>query len=231
MELATACRILAARHLAEGILGHVSVRIGRDRLLVRCRGPLERGLLFTVPDDIRVTDFDGTIDPGGGYRVPNELPLHAELLRLRPEFSAVVHAHPPAVVTLGLADLPLRPIVGAFNIPAMLLARDGIPTYPRAVLIRRRELAHEMVAAMQNRPVCLLRGHGLTAAGDGIRQAVVRALNVDELARITLDVARTGGQPADIPDEDVAELPDLGSSFNDGLIWAHNVALLQEVTK
>jgi ribulose-5-phosphate 4-epimerase/fuculose-1-phosphate aldolase len=80
---------------------------------------------------------------------------------------------------------------------------------------------------MRGSQVCVLRGHGLTAAGADIRQAVVRALNVDELARITLDVAHAGGKPEQIPDADIAELPDLGSSFNDGLIWAHNVALLE----
>jgi ribulose-5-phosphate 4-epimerase/fuculose-1-phosphate aldolase len=225
-DLATACRIMAARGLAEGILGHVSARIGPDRLLVRCRGPRERGLLFTRPDDIRVTSLDGLVDPGDEYSLPNELALHAELLRQRPEYSAVVHAHPVAVVTASLAEVPLRPIFGAFNIPAMRLALDGIPTYPRAVLIRRADLAKEMVTAMRSSPVCILRGHGLTTAGSDIRQAVVRALNVDELARVSLDIRRAGGRLSDLPPEDIAELPDLGSSFNDGLVWEHGVALL-----
>ena len=42
--VATACRILALHGLVSGVLGHVSVRVGEDRLLVRCRGPRERGL-------------------------------------------------------------------------------------------------------------------------------------------------------------------------------------------
>lgn len=227
-ELATACQIMAARGLAEGILGHVSLRIGPERLLIRCRGPRERGLLFTTSDDIRVTNFDGTLDPGNDYAPPNELPLHAELLKARPDYSAVVHAHPPAVVAVSLADVPLRPVIGAFNIPAMRLALHGIPEYPRPVLIRRPDLAHEMLAAMGESPVCVLRGHGLTTAGSDVREAIVRALDVDELARISLDVARAGGHPADITDKDIEELPDLGSSFNNGLIWEHNVALLQQ---
>ncbi len=37
--VALACRILAYRGLAEDVLGHVSVRVGADRMLVRCRGP------------------------------------------------------------------------------------------------------------------------------------------------------------------------------------------------
>jgi ribulose-5-phosphate 4-epimerase/fuculose-1-phosphate aldolase len=218
LKVATACRILARHGLIGDILGHVSVRVGADRLLVRCRGPEERGLLFSTPEDIRLLDFDGGGDLGE-YSPPNELPLHVETLRARQDVASVVHAHPPAVVATDLAGVPLRPIVGSFNMPAARMAADGIPVYPRSVLIRRRELAEEMVSAMGTHPVCVLRGHGLTAVGASVEQAVVRALKVDELARLTLDVARCGGEPPQVPEEDFAELPDLGSAFNDGFVW------------
>jgi ribulose-5-phosphate 4-epimerase/fuculose-1-phosphate aldolase len=78
-----ACRILARQGLIDGILGHVSVRVGDDRLLVRCRGPRERGLLFTTVEEIRLLHFDGSGDLGE-YSAPNELPLHVETLRPRP---------------------------------------------------------------------------------------------------------------------------------------------------
>ncbi|MCW2946725.1 MAG: 3,4-dihydroxyphthalate decarboxylase [Actinoallomurus sp.] len=224
-DVARACRILARQGLVDGILGHVSLRVGRDRLLVRCRGPHERGLLFTRPEDIRLVDLDGHGDLDG-YAVPNELPLHTEVLRERPEVGCVVHAHPPKVVAADLAGVALRPLVGAFNIPATRLAAGGIPVYARGVLIRRRDLAAEMLAAMGDRPVCVLRGHGLTATGATLEQAVIRALNVDELARICLEVAQAGGDPADLPAEDLAELPDLGSTFNDTLLWQYHTARL-----
>jgi hypothetical protein len=53
--VAVACRVLAARGLADGILGHISLRVSGEAMLVRCRGPRERGLAFTTPDDIRRT--------------------------------------------------------------------------------------------------------------------------------------------------------------------------------
>jgi 3,4-dihydroxyphthalate decarboxylase len=229
--VARACRILAMEGLVEGTLGHVSVRMGGDRMLIRCRGAAERGLMFTAEDDVRLTDFDGAlIDPDEGYRVPNELPIHGELLRARSEINAVVHAHPPAVLVCGIAGLELRPIFGSYNIPAMRMALDGVPVYPRSVLIRRPELAHEMIAAMGDRPVCVLKGHGITVTGDSVEQAVVRALNLNALAAVTLAVAQAGGPnptPADpIPAEDIAELPDLGSAFNDLTTWRHYAAKL-----
>jgi ribulose-5-phosphate 4-epimerase/fuculose-1-phosphate aldolase len=223
--VAQACRILALEGLADGVLGHVSARVDDGRMLLRCRGRQERGLAFTSADDVRLVDLDGHgDDPASGYAVPNELPIHGELLRARPEVGAVVHAHPPAVLLCGLAGLELRPVFGAYNIPAMRLALEGVPVYPRSLLIRRPELAAEMIAAMAGRPLCVLRGHGITVTGASVQQAVVRALDLEALARVTLELARLGREVADLPPEDVAGLPDLGSAFNDEAVWRFHVA-------
>jgi ribulose-5-phosphate 4-epimerase/fuculose-1-phosphate aldolase len=130
--VALACRILANTGLAEDILGHVSVRVGHNKMLVRCRGPEEQGLLFTLDADIRLVDLDGRGDAADGWSVPAELPIHAELLRARPDVDSVVHCHPPSVLVVGLADVALRPVFGAFNIPAARLALDGVPSSPPA---------------------------------------------------------------------------------------------------
>jgi ribulose-5-phosphate 4-epimerase/fuculose-1-phosphate aldolase len=225
--VALACRMLAHAGLAEDVLGHVSLRAGPDRMLIRCRGPREAGLLFTTAEDVHPVGLDGPYDLPGGYTVPIELPIHAETLRRRPEVTAVVHAHPPALVAAGLARLPLRPIFGAYNIPAMRLALEGVPVYERGVLIRRAELAEEMLAAMGDRPVCALRGHGLTAVGATVQQAVVRALNVEALARMTLRAGLAGSDLEPLPGKDLAELPDLGAGLNEEAVWRHRLARLE----
>jgi ribulose-5-phosphate 4-epimerase/fuculose-1-phosphate aldolase len=225
-HVATACRVLAGRGLASGILGHISVRVGDNRLLVRCRGPQERGLGFTTAADIQLVDLDGDVTPADGYAAPNELPLHTEVLRSRPDVTAVVHAHPPQVVAADLAGIRIRPIVGAFDIPGTRLAAGGIPVYQRSVLIRTRQLADEMVEAMGSRPVVLLRGHGLTSTGASVAQAVLHAISVDSLAGLSLAILAAGGTLADIPEADMAELPDLGDTFNQATAWRHEVARL-----
>ena len=224
-----ACRVLAARGLASGILGHVSLRVGPDVLLVRCRGPHERGLGHTVPEDVRLVTLDGTAAAPGeldGWAVPNELPLHTEVLRARADVAAVAHAHPPAVVAADLAGLAIRPIVGAFDIPGMWLAAGGVPVHPRAVLIRDRRLAAEMVRSLGDRPVVVLRGHGLTSTGGSVEEAVLRAISVDTIAELSLRVAGAGGTLVDLPPEDMAELPDLGSGFTLTTAWRHELARL-----
>jgi ribulose-5-phosphate 4-epimerase/fuculose-1-phosphate aldolase len=224
-QIALGCRILAMENAVDGVLGHISVRTGPGQMLIRGRGPEDHGLLFTTQADIRLVDFDGTgDDPDAGYVMANERPIHGETLRLRPEVNAVVHAHPPAVLACGIAGLPLRPIFGAYNIPAMRLAADGIPVYPRSVLIRTPGLAREMLDCMGGRPVCVLRGHGVTVTGETLEQAVVRTLNLNILATVTLAAAQTGHPAPDIAPEDIAELPDLGTAFNDQSVWRYYAA-------
>lgn len=229
-EIAEACRVLAGRGLADGILGHVSLRIDAQRLLVRCRGPHERGLAFTEATDIHLVDLDG--EPAargeldGGWSVPNELPLHTEVLRTRPDVTAVVHAHPPQVVAADLAGIAIRPIIGAFDIPGARLAEGGVPVYPRGVLIRDRRLAAEMVEAMGERPVVVLRAHGLTTTGTGVPDAVLRAISVDTLAALSLRIVSAGGVLVDLREPDLAELPDLGGAFNTETAWRHELARL-----
>lgn len=227
-SVALACRVMAHAGLADSVLGHVSVRVGPDRMLLRCRGPQERGLLFTDPDDVRLVDMDGRIVDGGPdtHSVPHEFHIHAETLRARRDVQAVVHAHPRRVVVADLAGLELRPIIGAFNIPAHLLGRRGVPVYPRSVLVRTPELGRELVTAMGEGNHCVLRGHGIVTAGASVEQALVRALDLDDLATLAAEVAALGGDPADVPPDDQAELPDLGSELNDRSMWRHRLARL-----
>jgi ribulose-5-phosphate 4-epimerase/fuculose-1-phosphate aldolase len=227
-RVAIACRMLAQAGLSEDVLGHVSVRVDDDTILVRARAPAESGLLFTTAADVVACSLDapGT-PPGSDHALPNELPIHLACYRADPTVGAVVHAHPPWLIAADLAGVALVPLVGAYNIPAARLAADGIAVYPRGVLINTDELGAEMVAAMGGRPVCVLRGHGLTATGTTLEQAVARALAVDALARMACRVTVLGGEVRPLPPDDLAQLPDLGSGFNDELVWRHRERMLR----
>ncbi|OBH50100.1 class II aldolase/adducin family protein [Mycobacterium mantenii] len=227
--VAQGCRVAAARGLVDGILGHLSLRVDDERLLVRCRSDTDTGVAFTRPSDIRLITFDGTAGAPGeldGYRVPNELPIHVETMLADPAHTAVAHLHPPDVVAADLAGITLRPIYGAYDIPGAWLARGGVPVYERAVLIRNSGLGKEMVAAMQGRPVVICRGHGTTSAAATVPQAVLQAISLDALARTSLRVVAAGGTLRDIDDADWDDLPDLGSAFTAEAAWRHEVARL-----
>jgi ribulose-5-phosphate 4-epimerase/fuculose-1-phosphate aldolase len=229
--VAQGCRVAAARGLVDGILGHLSLRVDDERLLLRCRSDSDTGVAFTRPGDIRLVKFDGTAGADGeldGYHVPNELPIHVETLLADPQHRAVAHLHPPAVVAADLAGIRLRPIYGAYDIPGAWLARGGVPVYERAVLIRNSALGKEMVAAMRGAPVVICRGHGITSAAATVQQAVLQAISVDALARMSLRVRAAGGTLREIDDADWEHLPDLGPRFIADAAWRHEVARLPD---
>lgn len=227
--VAEGCRVAAARGLVDGILGHLSLRVDDERLLIRCRSDTDAGVAHTRPGDVRLITFAGGAGAAGeldGYRVPNELPIHVETMLADSRHRAVAHLHPPAVVAADLAGIAIRPIYGAFDIPGARLARGGVPVYERAVLIRTPALGKEMVAAMRDRPVVILRGHGIASAAATVPQAVLQAISLDALARMSLRVRAAGGTLREIDDADWDDLPDLGPAFTAEAAWRHEVAQL-----
>jgi ribulose-5-phosphate 4-epimerase/fuculose-1-phosphate aldolase len=229
-KIALSCRILAMEGCVDGVLGHVSARInGREEMWIRCRGQEEQGVRYTTVDAIRRVDFNGRgAALGDGYQVPNELPIHGEIYKKRGDVGCVIHAHPSEALICGITELEFRPIFGAFNIPAMRMAIEGIPRFPRSYLVTRPELAAPMIAAMGEKNICLMKGHGVTVTGKTVEEATVRTLNFHALAKITLQVAQTSRTAPEISPEDVAELPDLGSTFNDLWAWRYYVKKLAE---
>src|SRR5690606_31613502 len=113
--------------VAREITGHVSARLpGRpDEILLRCRTDAEAGLAATSLDAIRVVDLStGAVDDPDVAEPPVELPIHRAVLRARADAAAVVHTHPKFCVLCGLAGVALRPIYGAYDHHATLLADE-----------------------------------------------------------------------------------------------------------
>ncbi len=222
-KVAVSCRILAMEGLVDDILGHVSARSAdADEMWIRCRSPEEEGVRYTTVDAVRLVNFDGKgPHKGEQYQVPNELPIHGEIYKTRPAVGCVIHAHPTAALICGITELAFRPIFGAFNIPAMRMAIEGIPVFPRSYLA-------PMIEIMGEKSICLMKGHGITVIGKSVEEATVRALNFNTLAKATLQAAQTGRRAPDISPEDIEKLPDLGSTFNDTWVWRYYVRKLRE---
>lgn len=223
------CRILAMEGMVDRITGHVSARIGTDEMWIRCRSPEEEGVRYTTIDAIRRVNFDGNgPDIGEHYQVPYELPIHGEIYKSRPTVDCVIHAHPTEALICGITELEFRPIFGAFNIPAMQMALDGIPVFPRSYLVTRPDLAAPMIEIMGEKSICLMKGHGITVIGKTVEEATMRALNFNMLAKATLQVAQIGRTAPNISPDDVEKLPELGATFNDNWTWRYYVRKLKE---
>jgi ribulose-5-phosphate 4-epimerase/fuculose-1-phosphate aldolase len=238
--VAQACRVLGRLDITKAATGHVSARIpGRDQLFIRARGPGELGVRYTTDDQVIECDFNGKIvgNNDKGLTAPLEVFIHTAVYKARPEVFSVVHVHPPTVVLFTIADKPLLPIYGAYDPPGAKLAIDGIPTYPRSILIDSASLGDDLVKTMGPSKVCMMRGHGITTAGPSVEQAALYAIQLNELATMNFN-ARQLGEPRPIPKEDQDIFRDFEQNVppptnggrpggRDGALWRYYCALTE----
>tara|TARA_B100001123_G_scaffold267118_1_gene297375 strand:+ start:2348 stop:3085 length:738 start_codon:yes stop_codon:yes gene_type:complete len=223
--VAKSCRVIGGLDLTKAATGHVSQRSADGKhVLIRARGPEEVGVRYTKAEQIITVDMDGNkVDGPDGLEVPQEVFIHTWQYKTRPEVNAVTHIHPVTVVLFTICDKPLEPLYGAYDPSSLRLVLDGIPTYERSITIRDDQLGEEFAAAMGNKNVCLMRGHGITTAGASVEEATIHAIKLNELAEINYR-ANLLGNPRTISDEDIkifrdredsrkAASPHLGSSW------------------
>jgi ribulose-5-phosphate 4-epimerase/fuculose-1-phosphate aldolase len=78
--------------------------------------------------------------------------------------------------------------------------------YPRALLIHNKQIAAAMLAVMGDQNVVLLKGHGNVVCGRSVEEATVRAIQVENLARMMWQVALSGLDAPNVPWDDVEEV-------------------------
>lgn len=217
IDVAMGSRVLAKRHLAHDIIGHVSARVapGAQEMWIRCRAVDEQGLARTRPEAIRKVDLKGEGDPGAGFDLPLELPIHGAILSVRDDVEAVVHAHPQNAVLCGVAGVPLRRVYGSYDSDGMLLVHDGVPLYPRSRLIDTWELGLEMADVLADKGACMLRGHGIVTVGASVGEAMLRAIRLERLCAFAwqLHLAGAATEAPEIDDEDLAYFTDPSRKF------------------
>ena len=202
--LARSCRILGKLNMTKEPSGHVSARVlGSDAILIKARGAGESGLRFVTARDFIVVDPQGKkVDGPQDLDPPHEVFIHTWIYRARPEVRSVVHVHPSTVVLFTICDLPLLPLFGAYDPSALRLLMEGLPTYPRSVLVSNDDLGRELAGIMGKQRACLMRGHGITTVGQTIQEATLTAIKLNELAEINYR-ARLLGNPRPIPKEEI----------------------------
>jgi ribulose-5-phosphate 4-epimerase/fuculose-1-phosphate aldolase len=201
--------ILGHAGLNQGF-GHLSVRVpGRDLLLITPR----KNFTAIAPDEIEVVDFAGRkLTANSAERAPNELFIHICVYETRPDVLAVARTQAEYVEAFGVAGVPIRPV---HDFGAILMGHTPVHPEPRLVTIRERGEA--MVRALGNRASLMLRGNGCVVVGRSIQEAVVRAIFLEESARLqyralVIRQARHGdGAIAVFDDAEIAEIgTDLG---------------------
>lgn len=192
--IVAACARLAARGLVVAAEGNASVRLDEQTLLVTPSGRRKDELR---PADLVVVGLasDPARDTAVTPRPTSDLAVHRAIYRACPDVGAIVHAHPPAALSLTLAGERPDPAV----LPETALLLPNVPLVPFAPP-GSPELAERIAAAFRagsERPVraVLLERHGIVAVGGSIEEAVDRLELADLLCRVWRDARLLGWQP------------------------------------
>ncbi len=190
-ELVIASRVLADQGVVDGF-GHVSVRHDRNPqhfLISRSMAPA----LVTRADIIEIGADCEPVDRAAKPFL--ERFIHCEVYRGHPEVRAVVHSHAPAVIPFTTSKEPLRAL---YHMSGFL--GEGVPVFEirehagaaSDMLVRDRALGAALSASLGTHAVVLMRGHGATAVGGSLPQAVFRAVYTQVNARLQQDALRLG---------------------------------------
>jgi ribulose-5-phosphate 4-epimerase/fuculose-1-phosphate aldolase len=200
-DLVAASRILAQHEVLDAY-GHVSARSDKrpDRFIMsRAVAPA-----LVTAKDLMELDADSEALAGDKRKGFIERYIHGEIYRLRPEVMAVVHSHSPSSIPFGATRTKLRPI---YHMGSFLWS--GTPVYDirrtvekNDLLIRDRPLGAALAKALGNCSCVLMRGHGMTVVGDGVPEAVYRAIYTEMNARLQIQAGQLEGPIEFLSDEE-----------------------------
>jgi L-fuculose-phosphate aldolase len=178
-------RMLHDRGFVAAMDGNLSVRLRQDRILVTptC---LSKGAMR--PADMVVVDAEGQ-QVAGRRNVTSEIGMHLLIYRLRPDVSAIVHAHPPTATGFAAAGMALtEPLVCevVMGLGCIPLARYGTPG--------TSELAQTLEPYVPGYDAILMSNHGVVTYGDTLEHAYMKMETVEHFAQIALVTHLLGHQ-------------------------------------
>ncbi|MGN0879183.1 MAG: class II aldolase/adducin family protein [Oligosphaeraceae bacterium] len=147
-------------------------------------------------EDIVCVKADGTIE--GRHRPSSEYPFHRSVYEMRPDVKAILHAHPPMLVSFSVAGkIP--------NTQVFATAKDicGVVGYAPYEVPGSEALGHNVGAAFAaGHSTILLENHGACCAGATLLQAFQRFETLDFCARLINGAFRLG-EPKYLSDTDM----------------------------
>jgi L-ribulose-5-phosphate 4-epimerase len=198
-KLTNAGRVLTSQDQGDFVAGHVTVRLPDEpnRFLMK---PATIGLDEMTLDNIITVDLDGR-KVGGTMPRHNEVFIHSEVLRARPDVQCVIHTHAPYAVafsSLGRELVPVNNEAGYFykKLPIFSETSDLIVTQERGKQVAR---------CLGQFDATILRNHGIVATGRSIEEAVWIAVKLERACRVQLLAEWAGGPKLVADGEDLQE--------------------------
>ena len=178
-------KILSYKGINESF-GHISARFpGQEKLLITTRG----ALAFVMPSEIEEVDFKGKkLTKNSPQGAPNEVFLHSEIYKTRPEVMAIARTQSLWCEIFGIRMEPVKPV---HDFGAMLMGETALLDEP--MLGDIEDIGMKMVKQLGQKNAILLRGNGNVVVGRSVEEAIVRAVFLDESAYLNY-MARSLGE-------------------------------------
>ena len=181
-DLCRGARLLYRFGLSTGLAGHLSIKVGPDAMLVNRFG---RSFALLAPSDVLRLDLQGNVLEGNGH-VNDTIRLHGIIHQRNPDIAALVHVHPPSVVTYSA----LRAVPEVYDQESCFLAGEvGVVEEDYSGLASREDRVRPIADALSNRHAVILPNHGAITRGVSIPHAIILMIRLEEMVQRNLAVA------------------------------------------
>ncbi len=164
--------------------GNLSIKDHNGDIWITPAG-IDKGKL--TPNDIMCVKTNGDII--GQHKPSSEFPFHISIYKKRPDIKAIVHAHPPALVSFSI----VRSIPDTNIIPQAKRVCGKVGYAPYA--LPGSDILGENIAETFGKGynVVLLENHGVAAGGADLLNAFHRLETLEFCARTIIQAKRVGG--------------------------------------
>lgn len=181
-DICCAARLLYRQGLSVANVGHLSVAVDRERMLVNHFGP---SFATLRPENIRLVDFAGKV-LDGDYYVNDTIRLHGIIHRENPHAIAVAHTHPPATVTFSA----FRRVPEIYDQESCILVDEvAVVEEDYEGLASEEARVMPIASSLGEKPIAILPNHGAITTGDNIQMAFVRMVLLEGMIQRNLSVA------------------------------------------
>lgn len=196
-DIIEACLEMNACGLNQGTSGNISMQF-EERMLI---SPSAIAYDEVKPDMIASLDLTGDMPTHweGPCKPSTEWRFHWLSMKHRDDITAVVHTHATYCTALSMLH---RTIPAAHYMVAAFGGMDvRCADY---ATFGTDELAHNVMRALEGRHACLMANHGMVATGEGLEQAMWRAVELETLAE-QYHLALQLGDPVVLTEEQMSE--------------------------
>lgn len=170
--------------LFAGTSGNLSVRDPATGLMAITPGSVPYPGM-TAEDIVVLTPEGETVE--GRHPPSSEWRMHAGVYRGREDVHAVVHTHSPDATAFAVVHRPI-PVI----LIEMVFFLFGEVRVARYHTPGTWELADSALEALRGRTACLMANHGVLAVGGTLEEAHIRAVYVEDAARICAKAMQLG---------------------------------------